>query len=83
MKKEDRTRGNVDENGEVVDVEQFFKDLRQLQRRTHCTEQTVLEFVQTFEKYTNSVVPSSLSVCDKKYMYTRRRELHAISMSVF
>ena len=66
LKKEDRTRGNVDENGEVVDVEQFFKDLRQLQRRTHCTEQTVLEFVQTFEKYTNSVVPSSMRVCDKK-----------------
>ena len=40
LKRERRTcgRNNVNENNEVVDGEQFYKDLRRLQRRTHCTK---------------------------------------------
>jgi len=49
-----------------IDEEKIFKDLRQLQQRTLCTENTVLEFISTFEKYSKCPVNSSLRACDKK-----------------
>ena len=74
------TRTNVDEGagGEAVidgidgiDADIFCKELRQLQQRTRCTENTVLEFISTFEKYIKCPVASSLRACDKKMQVVR------------
>ena len=51
---------------DAIDEEKFYKDLRRLQQRTLCTEKTVLDFISTFEKYSNCPVNSSLRACDKK-----------------
>ena len=49
-----------------IDEEKFYQDLRRLQQRTLCTENTVLEFISTFEKYSKCPVNSSLRACDTK-----------------
>ena len=50
--------------------EKFCNDIRQLQKRTKCTEATVIDFLATFEKYldcpTAGVMSQSLRKCDKK-----------------
>ena len=50
--------------------ERFCNDIRQLQRRTKCTEATVVDFLATFEKYlkcpTAGVMARSLRKHDKK-----------------
>lgn len=32
-------------------VHNLYKELRHVQRKTRCTEKTILEFISTFQKY--------------------------------
>ena len=49
--------------------EEFCNDVRQIQRRTKCSEATVVDFLATFEKYidcpTAGIMAKSLRECDK------------------
>ena len=49
-----------------VDEDQFYKDLRGMQKETNCTEKVVLQFISKFEKYCKCPFKSSLSSHDKK-----------------
>ena len=49
-----------------VDEDQFYKDLRGMQKETNCTEKVVLQFISKFEKYSKCPIKSSLSAHDKK-----------------
>ena len=53
----------------ATEKEQFCNEIRQIQRRTGCTEATVIEFLSTFEKFiqcpTEGIMHKSLKTCDR------------------
>jgi len=57
----------VSRSQEQAKLQQFCKDIREAQKRTRCTEATVINFIQTFEKYLKIPVMAraSLRRCDK------------------
>lgn len=48
------------------DLQELYKDLRHLQKRTKCTENTILDVIATFEKHLDCPLAGNLRTCDKK-----------------
>lgn len=48
------------------DLQELYKDLRHLQKRTKCTENTILDVIATFEKHLDCPLAGNLRTYDKK-----------------
>lgn len=68
--------------GRAIDEDQFYKDLRGMQKETNCTEKVVLQFISKFEKYCKCPIQSSLSSHDKKMQVNFEFEFVANSRCV-
>ena len=49
-----------------IDRQEFVKNVRKVQHRTHCTTKTCLEFIQLFEQYVDGQLPKDFVKADKK-----------------
>ena len=74
----ERNEAVVVANGALqIDGDNLFKDVRSVQQRTKCTNQTVLQFIKTFEKHIGCKIASNLRSCDKRMQVTRDKNLFA------
>ena len=61
-------------------VERFCQDIRHVQRRTKCTEATIKDFLETFQKYLECPATlKKLRACDKDRQYRAGIEILSLN----
>jgi len=51
---------------ESIDADEFARDVRRLQHKNKCTNQTCLDFISLFSQYVDGHIPAGFTECDNK-----------------